>query len=133
MAHAGRLNGRMWLTLCRISNSDLPTSRLRGYVKQGARVRTLFTNSVSKSYTDSRPPYSKDAQTNPRGIPYAPFVDKVEDYVSSRAEVDGTMKSFQEMISYALFNSVTGKMLIDFRNLANTSSWKPTHKGERLD
>jgi len=28
-------------------------------------------------------------------------VDKVEDYVSSRAEVDGTMKSFQEMISYA--------------------------------
>jgi len=42
---------------------------------------------------------SKDAPTNPRGIPYAPFVDKVEDYVSSRAEVDGTMKSFQEMIS----------------------------------
>ncbi|KAL8944806.1 MAG: hypothetical protein Q9216_000228 [Gyalolechia sp. 2 TL-2023] len=42
---------------------------------------------------------SKDAATNPRGIPYAPFVDKVEDYVSSRAEVDGTMKSFQEMIS----------------------------------
>ena len=43
---------------------------------------------------------SKDAATNPRGIPYAPFVDKVEDYVSSRAEVDTTMKSFQEMISY---------------------------------
>ena len=43
---------------------------------------------------------SKDGSTNPRGIPYAPFVDKVEDYVSSRAEVDGTMKSFQEMISY---------------------------------
>ncbi|KAL9029549.1 MAG: hypothetical protein Q9196_002229, partial [Gyalolechia fulgens] len=42
---------------------------------------------------------SIDAATNPRGIPYAPFVDKVEDYVSSRAEVDGTMKSFQEMIS----------------------------------
>ena len=43
---------------------------------------------------------SKDAATNPRGIPFAPFVDKVEDYVSSRAEVDTTMKSFQEMISY---------------------------------
>ncbi|MCJ1468897.1 peptide chain release factor 1 [Pseudocyphellaria aurata] len=40
-----------------------------------------------------------NAATNPRGIPYAPFVDKVEDYVSSRTEVDGTMKSFQEMIS----------------------------------
>lgn len=43
---------------------------------------------------------SKNAATNPRGIPHAPFVDKVEDYVSSRQEVDGTMKSFQEMISY---------------------------------
>ncbi|KAM0798737.1 Prefoldin subunit-domain-containing protein [Usnea florida] len=42
---------------------------------------------------------NKDPPTNPRGIPYAPFVDKVEDYVSSRAQVDGTMKSFQEMIS----------------------------------
>jgi len=39
------------------------------------------------------------APTNPRGIPYAPFVDKVEDYVSSRAEVETTLKSFQEMIS----------------------------------
>ena len=43
---------------------------------------------------------SNNAATNPRGIPFAPFVDKVEDYVSSRSEVDGTMKSFQEMISY---------------------------------
>ncbi|KAL9587663.1 MAG: hypothetical protein Q9212_000117 [Teloschistes hypoglaucus] len=48
----------------------------------------------------------KDAGTNPRGIPYAPFVDKVEDYVSSRAEVDGTMKSFQEMISKYQFMEV---------------------------
>ncbi|ORY67208.1 Prefoldin subunit-domain-containing protein [Pseudomassariella vexata] len=37
--------------------------------------------------------------TNPRGIPYAPFVDKVEDYVSSREEVEQTLRSFQEMIS----------------------------------
>ena len=43
---------------------------------------------------------SKDAATNPRGIPYAPFVDRVEDYVSSRADVEGALKSFQEMISY---------------------------------
>ncbi|MCJ1389005.1 peptide chain release factor 1 [Xylographa bjoerkii] len=48
----------------------------------------------------------KDAPTNPRGIPFAPFVDKVEDYVSSRAEVDGTMKSFQEMISKYQFMEV---------------------------
>jgi len=43
---------------------------------------------------------SKDAPTNPRGIPYAPFVDRVEDYVSSRAEVEGALSRFQEMISY---------------------------------
>jgi hypothetical protein len=42
------------------------------------------------------------ASTNPRGIPYAPFVDKVEDYVTSRADVETTLKSFQEMISYVV-------------------------------
>jgi hypothetical protein len=40
-----------------------------------------------------------DPVTNPRGIPTAPFVDKVEDYVNSRAEVERTIKNFQEMIS----------------------------------
>ncbi|CAG8972850.1 hypothetical protein HYALB_00001269 [Hymenoscyphus albidus] len=40
------------------------------------------------------------AATNPRGIPYAPFVDKVEDYVTSRADVESTLKKFQEMISW---------------------------------
>ncbi|KAI1822211.1 Prefoldin subunit-domain-containing protein [Xylaria intraflava] len=39
------------------------------------------------------------APTNPRGIPQAPFVDKVEDYVSSRQEVEATLRNFQEMIS----------------------------------
>ncbi|TVY57464.1 putative prefoldin subunit [Lachnellula suecica] len=38
------------------------------------------------------------ATTNPRGIPQAPFVDKVEDYVTSRADVEATLKKFQEMI-----------------------------------
>ncbi|KAM3513603.1 hypothetical protein MY11210_002709 [Beauveria gryllotalpidicola] len=40
-----------------------------------------------------------ETTTNPRGIPTAPFVDKVEDYVSSRDEVEGTLQSFQELIS----------------------------------
>ncbi|KAI9723714.1 MAG: peptide chain release factor 1 [Candelaria pacifica] len=44
--------------------------------------------------------------TNPRGIPRAPFVDKVEDYVSSRKEVEATLKSFQEMISKYQFMEV---------------------------
>ncbi|KAK3179971.1 peptide chain release factor 1 [Lecanicillium sp. MT-2017a] len=43
---------------------------------------------------------SKEAgSTNPRGIPYAPFVDKVEDYVTSRDDVESTLRSFQELIS----------------------------------
>ncbi|KAL6914193.1 hypothetical protein FSHL1_011866 [Fusarium sambucinum] len=43
---------------------------------------------------------SEDATpTNPRGIPYAPFVDKVEDYVTTRDDVEPTLRSFQEMIS----------------------------------
>lgn len=37
--------------------------------------------------------------SNPRGIPYAPFVDRVEDYVSSRADVEPTLRRFQEMIA----------------------------------
>ncbi|KAL2176625.1 Prefoldin subunit-domain-containing protein [Thermothelomyces heterothallicus CBS 202.75] len=37
--------------------------------------------------------------SNPRGIPYAPFVDKVEDYVTSRADVEPTLRRFQEMIA----------------------------------
>ncbi|ESA42017.1 prefoldin subunit 3, variant [Neurospora crassa OR74A] len=36
---------------------------------------------------------------NPRGIPQAPFVDKVEDYVTSRADVEPTLRRFQELIA----------------------------------
>jgi hypothetical protein len=39
-----------------------------------------------------------EGPSNARGIPTAPFVDNVEDYVSSRAEVEGVLKNFQEMI-----------------------------------
>ncbi|XDG05515.1 hypothetical protein ABKA04_005130 [Annulohypoxylon sp. FPYF3050] len=46
------------------------------------------------------PAAQKDAApSNPRGIPYAPFVDKVEDYVTTRDDVQSTLRSFQEMIS----------------------------------
>ncbi|PWY91006.1 molecular chaperone Prefoldin, subunit 3 [Aspergillus heteromorphus CBS 117.55] len=44
--------------------------------------------------------------TNPRGIPTAPFVDNVSDYVSTRAEVESTLRSFQEMISKYQFMEV---------------------------
>lgn len=97
--------------LCEVllHRTTLPTLRLIRDVKQGAKVRSLIkTLFASRRLTNA--PCSKDAPTNPRGIPQAPFVDKVDDYVSSRAEVDGTMKSFQEMISYAVVN----RMSIDY-------------------
>ncbi|ESZ96787.1 prefoldin subunit [Sclerotinia borealis F-4128] len=46
------------------------------------------------------------ARTNERGIPFAPFVDRVEDYVNSRADVEPTLKRFQEMISKYQFMEV---------------------------
>lgn len=49
---------------------------------------------------------SKDAPTNPRGIPVAPFVDRVEDYVTDRSEVEATVNSFKEMISYVLIHVI---------------------------
>ncbi|KAF2018413.1 Prefoldin, subunit 3 [Aaosphaeria arxii CBS 175.79] len=51
-------------------------------------------------------PGSKDAPTNPRGIPVAPFVDRVEDYVTDRSEVESTINSFKEMISKYQFMEV---------------------------
>ncbi|CEJ56039.1 Putative Prefoldin subunit 3 [Penicillium brasilianum] len=45
-------------------------------------------------------------ETNPRGIPVAPFIDNVSDYVSSRDEVEPTLRSFQEMISKYQFMEV---------------------------
>ncbi|CAK7208778.1 peptide chain release factor 1 [Sporothrix curviconia] len=48
---------------------------------------------------DAAKPDSQDVVTNPRGIPQAPFVDKVEDYVTSRQDVEPTLRRFQEMIS----------------------------------
>ncbi|KJX99880.1 prefoldin subunit 3 like protein [Zymoseptoria brevis] len=47
----------------------------------------------------------KAGSTNPRGIPYAPFVDRVEDYVTTRADVEGALKKFQEMIQKYQFMS----------------------------
>lgn len=44
--------------------------------------------------------HSAVAVANPRGIPTAPFVDKVEDYIATRADVEPALRKFQEMISY---------------------------------
>ncbi|EER44217.1 prefoldin subunit [Histoplasma capsulatum H143] len=51
------------------------------------------------SDNQAKNPAVDPSTTNPRGIPVAPFVDNVADYVSSRADVEPTLRSFQEMIS----------------------------------
>ncbi|KAK2763706.1 peptide chain release factor 1 [Arachnomyces sp. PD_36] len=59
--------------------------------------------------TDKQPaskPTPDSSKTNPRGIPVAPFVDNVSDYVNTRAEVEPTLRSFQEMISKYQFMEV---------------------------
>lgn len=114
------------------SDEQFPTldiCMLRGHVKGGQEVKTLYLSSKSWKLTS----YSKDAATNPRGIPYAPFVDKVEDYVSSRAEVDGTMKNFQEMISYgSWFPQAPSGLLIRLLWPESIISWKSTPRDEKL-
>ncbi|KAJ5891144.1 Prefoldin subunit 3 [Penicillium subrubescens] len=55
---------------------------------------------------DSKSKAPVTTQTNPRGIPVAPFIDNVSDYVSSREEVEPTLRSFQEMISKYQFMEV---------------------------
>lgn len=67
------------------------------------------------------------APTNPRGIPYAPFVDKVEDYVSSREDVESTLRSFQEMISYV---SWWARTVLGLTWIGNISSWKSISNAE---
>ena len=42
-----------------------------------------------------------DSDANPRGIPVAPFVEDVESFVSSRAEIEPNLRKFQEMIASA--------------------------------
>ncbi|EYE98160.1 tubulin-binding prefolding complex subunit PAC10 [Aspergillus ruber CBS 135680] len=49
------------------------------------------------------------AQTNPRGIPVAPFVDNVAEYVASREDVEPTLRRFQEMISKYQFMEVNAQ------------------------
>ncbi|KAK5718810.1 peptide chain release factor 1 [Elasticomyces elasticus] len=60
---------------------------------------------------------SKSAPTNGRGIPFAPFVDRVEDYVSTRSDVEGCLKNFQEMISkYQFMEGNTQRRAVGLRD-----------------
>ncbi|KAA8899248.1 Prefoldin subunit domain-containing protein [Sphaerosporella brunnea] len=44
--------------------------------------------------------------SNPRGIPVAPFVEDVESFVSSRSEIEPNLKKFQEMIAKYQFMEI---------------------------
>ncbi|KAL0081855.1 Prefoldin subunit-domain-containing protein [Phycomyces blakesleeanus] len=45
-------------------------------------------------------------ETNPRGIPRSPFVERVEDYVSEAEPVEVVLKKFQEAVSKYKFMEV---------------------------
>lgn len=63
---------------------------------------TLPPWSASSRSNQITTPYSvkpSATETNPRGIPAAPFVSSVTEFVTSRAEVEPTLRNFQEMIS----------------------------------
>ncbi|KAF8423206.1 hypothetical protein BGX38DRAFT_1147282 [Terfezia claveryi] len=85
-----------------------------GGVQHPHRARHTEYQSQAKHPTPSLPPvwWSKttigyaDAATNPRGIPTAPFVEKVEDYIATRADVEPALRKFQEMISKYQFMEV---------------------------
>ena len=72
-------------------------SKLRHALYHAPTIKTLLLQySTSSTGGEGNPPTTT---TNPRGIPSAPFIDKVETYVSSRSQVESTLRSFQEMIS----------------------------------
>jgi hypothetical protein len=55
----------------------------------------------------------------------------VEDYVSTRADVEGALRSFQEMISYVLHLRLSSQELDKQANRAgNINSCKPTPSDE---
>lgn len=101
----------------------MPDQKSEGYVRLSSYFPTFSwkgqfqqkTNHIDKqkSIADflshcSSPSFSATAaaKTNPRGIPIAPFVDNVTDYVSSRADVEPTLRSFQEMIAKYQFMEI---------------------------
>jgi hypothetical protein len=64
-------------------------------------ARALRSAQIGYQYSQLTTERSEDAPTNPRGIPRAIFIDRVEDYITDRSEVESTINSFKEMISYA--------------------------------
>lgn len=49
---------------------------------------------------------TKETSCHQRGIPVAPFVDKIEDYVTSREQVEPTLKQFQKLIAKYQFMEI---------------------------
>merc|ERR1712169_121052 len=81
-----------WTIACRFAVSAQTGTDINRMASAGKQAQTGKESDATPS--------------NPRGIPYAPFVDKVEDYVATREDVEPTLKSFQEMISKYQFMEV---------------------------
>lgn len=99
----------------------------RPLARSHGQVRAPLFLSCAPALAHTATSTSKDAATNPRGIPYAPFVDKVEDYVTTRTEVEPTLKSFQEMISCVQIAARQSSSHAHTPAAGNTSLWRSTH------
>ncbi|KAH0609552.1 uncharacterized protein H6S33_013038 [Morchella sextelata] len=55
--------------------------------------------------------------SNPRGIPTAPFVEDVEAFVDSRADIEPNLKKFQEMIAFVFSLPSFGLLLLVYPRL----------------
>lgn len=68
--------------------------------KRPIRLRAYNSHRPSKTTTSTTAPKdAPDLTPNPRGIPPFPFMSSVSEYVSVLADVEPTLRRFQEMIS----------------------------------
>jgi hypothetical protein len=89
---------RGWVSVFRFERrssrhqQDSERSRWRKQQPKILRTSTSY-NILTSSYT------------NPRGIPRAPFVGKVEEFVTSSEDINVTLRKFDEMLSYPILRN----------------------------
>lgn len=69
-----------------------------GY-KKTHQTASLHSHRPSTTTSTAAPKDAPDLTPNPRGIPPFPFMSSVSEYVSTLADVEPTLRRFQEMIS----------------------------------
>lgn len=100
-----------------MADQSLPTHPSPASGAASSTSTSATTTQTTKAMAATTTTDNKKAPTNPRGIPYAPFIEKVEDYVpqtsdraSQRQHVEATLKKFDEMIQkYQFMEANTSK------------------------